>query len=348
MEAPKPTIEPIEIWKDDIKYILTLKNLSNKLEIVIEDNSLINNFYINTYSKEELSNLSNFFNMFEDINDIIPSIVDMIKNNQYKINNSNNEISIEISPNIKNVKNILFNLKEGEIDTNILLKKLLNIIKKIENENKNLKERILRVEKSLEIKEEKEKKEKEEKEKKEKEEKEKKMKLLFKDTTLLSDEEKLIIDNWILENVEKKYNLLYKISRDGDASSTFHSKCDGKGPTIVIIQTTAGYKFGGYTSINWDTSSSYKKDELAFIFNLIKKKKFLLKSDKVNNAIWTGSGYGPIFGGGHDFYISNNCKSASNGCNTPHSYDCDEKNGITGGQNNFYVKEMEVFQVEFL
>ena len=39
MEAPKPTIEPIEIWKDDIKYILTLKNLSNKLEIVIEDNS---------------------------------------------------------------------------------------------------------------------------------------------------------------------------------------------------------------------------------------------------------------------------------------------------------------------
>ena len=130
MEAPKPTIEPIEIWKDDIKYILTLKNLSNKLEIVIEDNSLINNFYINTYSKEELSNLSNFFNMFEDINDIISSIVDMIKNNQYKINNSNNEISIEISPNIKNVKNILFNLKEGEIDTNILLKKLLNIIKK--------------------------------------------------------------------------------------------------------------------------------------------------------------------------------------------------------------------------
>ena len=340
MEAPKPTIEPIEIGKDNIKYNLTLKNLSNKLEIVVEDNSIICTFFSNTYSKEELSNLSNYFNMFENIDDIIPSIVDLIKNNQYTINYSNNGFSLEICTNIKNVKNIMFNLKENETDTNLILKELINTIKKLEDENKNLKERLLKVEKKLEIK--------EEKEKKEKEEKEKKMKLLFKDTTLLSDEEKLIIDNWILENIEKKYNLLYKISRDGDASSTFHSKCDGKGPTIVIIQTTAGYKFGGYTSINWDTSSSYKKDELAFIFNLIKKKKFLLKSDKVNNAIWTGSGYGPIFGGGHDFYVSNNCKSASNGCNTPHSFDCDEKNGITGGQNNFYVKEMEVFQVEFL
>ncbi len=49
MEAPKPTIEHIEIGKDDIKYILYIKNLFNKLEIVVEDNSLINNFYINTY-----------------------------------------------------------------------------------------------------------------------------------------------------------------------------------------------------------------------------------------------------------------------------------------------------------
>ena len=38
--------------KDNIKYILSLKNLSNKLEIVVEDNSLISTFYINTYLKE--------------------------------------------------------------------------------------------------------------------------------------------------------------------------------------------------------------------------------------------------------------------------------------------------------
>ena len=87
---------------------------------------------------------------------------------------------------------------------------------------------------------------------------------------------------------------------------------------------------------------------MAFIFNLNKKKKFLIKTDNVNNAIWSGASYGPIFGSGHDFYISNKCKSSSNGCNTPSTYNCDEKNGITGGQNNFYVKKMKVFQVEFL
>ena len=341
MEAPKPTIEPIEIGKDNIKYNLTLKNLSNKLEIVVEDNSIICTFFSNTYSKEELSNLSNYFNMFENIDDIIPSIVDLIKNNQYTINYSNNGFSLEICTNIKNVKNIMFNLKENETDTNLILKKLINTIKKLEDENKNLKERLLKVEKKLEIK--------EEKEKKEIEEKEKKMKLLFEGTTLISDDEKTMLDNWILENTEKKYNLLYKVTRDGDGCSTFHSKCDGKGPTIIIIQTTTGYKFGGYTSINWDnTSSNYKKDELAFIFSLNKKKKFKIKSGNVGNAIYCTSSYGPIFGNGHDFYIVNNCKSSSNGTNTPSTYECDEKNGLTGGQSSFYVKEMEVFQVEFL
>ena len=60
--------------------------------------------------------------MFENIDDIIPSIVDLIKNNQYTINYSNNGFSLEIYTNIKNVKNIMFNLKENETDTNLILK----------------------------------------------------------------------------------------------------------------------------------------------------------------------------------------------------------------------------------
>ncbi len=95
MESPKSTIQHIDIEKDNIKYILSLKNLSNKLEIVVEDNSLINTVYINTYSKEELSNFSNLFIIFENINDIIPSIFNLIKNKHYNtINNSNNGFSI--------------------------------------------------------------------------------------------------------------------------------------------------------------------------------------------------------------------------------------------------------------
>ena len=40
---------------------------------------------------------------------------------------------------------------------------------------------------------------------------------------------------------------------DGWASTTFHSNCDGKGPTVTIIQVN-DYIFGGYTDVSWNSS----------------------------------------------------------------------------------------------
>ena len=37
---------------------------------------------------------------------------------------------------------------------------------------------------------------------------------------------------------------------DGWAASTFHSNCDGKGPTVTIIKV-GSYIFGGYTDLTW-------------------------------------------------------------------------------------------------
>ena len=37
---------------------------------------------------------------------------------------------------------------------------------------------------------------------------------------------------------------------DGWAVSTFHSNCDGKGPTVTIVQV-GSYIFGGYTDKSW-------------------------------------------------------------------------------------------------
>ncbi|KAK3749967.1 hypothetical protein QZH41_000265 [Actinostola sp. cb2023] len=46
--------------------------------------------------------------------------------------------------------------------------------------------------------------------------------------------------------------LLYRGSRDGWKASTFHSNCDSfKGPTMVVIKSTGGYIFGGYTAQSW-------------------------------------------------------------------------------------------------
>ena len=37
---------------------------------------------------------------------------------------------------------------------------------------------------------------------------------------------------------------------DGWAASTFHSNCDGKGPTVTILQV-GNYIFGGYVDKSW-------------------------------------------------------------------------------------------------
>ena len=37
---------------------------------------------------------------------------------------------------------------------------------------------------------------------------------------------------------------------DGWSSLTFHSNCDGKGPTVTIVQV-GSYVFGGYTDKSW-------------------------------------------------------------------------------------------------
>ena len=40
---------------------------------------------------------------------------------------------------------------------------------------------------------------------------------------------------------------------DGWASTTFHSNCDGKGPTVTIIKVN-DHIFGGYTNVSWNSS----------------------------------------------------------------------------------------------
>ena len=59
--------------------------------------------------------------------------------------------------------------------------------------------------------------------------------------------------NWLAPVPKGVYSLwrrCWRASVDGWAASTFHSRCDGKGPTVTIIRV-GKYIFGGYTSISW-------------------------------------------------------------------------------------------------
>lgn len=148
----------------------------------------------------------------------------------------------------------------------------------------------------------------------------------------------------------KNINVLFKSSKDGDATSTFHQKCDGKQFTVTLVKTTSNRRFGGFTTIGWDQSSSYKSDRYAFIFSFDNKENYFVNDASGSNAIYCNSSYGPSFGDGFDFCISNGCKNNTNSYdNTQYRYYNKEKKAtyVLATQKNFQVENYEVFQFEF-
>jgi hypothetical protein len=55
---------------------------------------------------------------------------------------------------------------------------------------------------------------------------------------------------------DKRFELLYRGSRDGMTAAAFHDKCDGKGPTLVLVAGQSAGKpvcvFGGYAGKSWE------------------------------------------------------------------------------------------------
>ena len=118
---------------------------------------------------------------------------------------------------------------------------------------------------------------------------------LFYDSLILNNNKSYInnIIKWINKNNKIKSELLYRKSKDGDSIETFHKLCDNKGNTLMLIKTTDGFLFGGYTPLNWDNHSGFKNDNDTFIFSLttnnISKKKQSIQSINCNKN------YGPTF-----------------------------------------------------
>ena len=51
---------------------------------------------------------------------------------------------------------------------------------------------------------------------------------------------------------------------DGWSVSTFHSNCDGRGPTVTIVKVN-DYIFGGYTDVSWGPSGEYVLNNKIYI-----------------------------------------------------------------------------------
>jgi hypothetical protein len=78
------------------------------------------------------------------------------------------------------------------------------------------------------------------------------------------------------------------------SESVFHSLCDIKGPLLVLFKTRKDILCGGFSSINWDSTSGWTVDKKCFIFSLKLKKVYPRKNDNTN--LYFGLEYGPNYG----------------------------------------------------
>ena len=48
-----------------------------------------------------------------------------------------------------------------------------------------------------------------------------------------------------------KWKLIYRASEHGYTAESFHKYCNDKGPTLIVIKSSEGWIFGGYTTQSW-------------------------------------------------------------------------------------------------
>ena len=138
-------------------------------------------------------------------------------------------------------------------------------------------------------------------------------------------------------------NLLYKATADSDKASVFHNKCDSAENTLVLVKSSNGKRFGGYTSCSWEGDSIEKKDENAFVFSLDKMKIYNIIPGE--DAIGCYPKFGPVFLGCqiriYDRFFENGGTTFEKGAN----YDTEEDYELSGGLKSFQVKDIEVYSV---
>ena len=152
------------------------------------------------------------------------------------------------------------------------------------------------------------------------------------------------VKNWIAPGKTVTFNLIFKKTRDGDTADIFHGFCENKGKTLIIIETTKGRKFGGFTNENWDQSGQWKyRNSNDFVFSIDLNKVYKHKGG--TNSTIGAKNYGPVFGDSRpsqcDILFQDNTLNV--GYTTNGSYNSNKE--LNYGEEKYETKEMEVYQV---
>ena len=317
------------------KYFLYLTGYQTYLKINIKLNNQ-NKEFEEKFSLDKIKNISKYFLICESISDVISVIEPNI--NQSNIIEENNNMKLIISLNHPLCKEAIFIIPEkinfynptelyyiiSELKVNNQNQK--EIIKNLQNKVNELTERVTVLENKL------------------KEKNNNEMISYLNDSKIIKNdyEKGKAIKNWIDPFKNLKFELLFRKSRDGSSCKTFHEYCDNKGPTLTLVETTKGYKFGGYTPFSFKSEIGYspKNDDKTFIFSLNLMKKF--NGIRDDSLVYFDPGYGPCFGnGGTDFYLNGNLDTGKT-INRSFIRNYELTNGES---DNYDVKELEIYKV---
>ena len=239
--APKPCLEfstKVQVANESFQIILTQKS-ENLLIKINQLNSVPPTSYEAEFSKKELDKTSKYFKMFDDINELFPELQNKFEKNEYSIKKGENSLLIFFNTNIKNIPDFSLTIKKSSNSINSTVDALCELVNKVLADNKNMQKEIKELKDEItnlkkDIKELKQTKEKEIKEEKENNN-------IIDSDILKNKEDKIMVCDWIRKNTKFKFNLLYKVSRDGDRISTFAEKVKAKSPTLILIKSKAGY-----------------------------------------------------------------------------------------------------------
>ena len=166
----------------------------------------------------------------------------------------------------------------------------------------------------------------------------------FPKSSIINIEDENIIINWF-DKKPVKFVQLFDSKVDGDSITSFHSKCSNKSPIFLIIKTSNGYRFGGFTSKIIDVNNNYTNDNKAFLFSLDKKEKY-----NITMSLYaTYYSFNEFFQfGGCALRIYNNCMSNQKNCISDGGFETVPSNfDINFGEQFFRVSSFEVYQLEY-
>ena len=141
-----------------------------------------------------------------------------------------------------------------------------------------------------------------------------------------------------------KFKILFKAIEMGDKANIFHQKCDSVDMSLIIIETSKGVRFGGFTTKSWEGNCVQKIDNDAFVFSIDKKKIY----DVITNepAVGCYPKFGPVFFGCQIRIYDNFFKKESTTCHRKLNYKTTQDYELNNGEQSFFVKDIEVYSIE--